>query len=355
MQHERQALTALAFSGVVGPRRFADLAEVFGTAEKIIQADRNQFCEIIGEKAGNKLYEAVDSFSFDQLEEIMLRKNMQLVTRADEDYPQRLKLIADPPLVLFYKGKYKPGEQPVALAVVGARKASAYGLTWAKKISCELADAGVHIVSGMAYGVDSEAHKGALLAKSATTAVLGCGADVCYPAGSTNLYAGIVDNGCVVSEYFPGSKPYPANFPARNRIISGLADAVFVVEAAAGSGTLITVDFALEQGKDIFALPGNVGQKNSEGTNRLIQQGAKLVTQTADILEEMDLCIVRQGEQLKDRDELIELIGQRILAFDDLLDESGLSVEALQSRLIMLELSGKISRQGNVIFLSSSR
>lgn len=354
MRHERQALTALAFSGVIGPRRYASLAEVFGTADKIIQANRSELCELLGEKIGSKLHNAIDSFDMLKAEAMLQSKGITALTLADLEYPERLRDIVDPPLVLFCKGKIADKAVP-SVAVVGARKATGYGLLNARKISREISLAGVHVVSGMAFGIDSEAHRGALEAGASTTAVLGCGVDVCYPSSNQKLYCNIIEHGSLISEFVPGTKPYAGNFPARNRIISAMADAVFVVEAAAGSGTLITVDFALEQGKDVFALPGNIGQTTSEGTNRLIQQGAKLITRADDILEELNLYFPGSLTATDNKDEIIEMIGQRILAFDDLLEESGLSVETLQSKLIILELEGKISRHGNVIFLSSNR
>ena len=353
MQHEKEALIALAFSGVIGPKRYAHLLDIFGAAENIIKATRTELCESLGVKVGDKVYDAIDGFNFSIIDTRLKTQGITALTLVDAQYPQRLKKISDPPLVLFCKGKTLH-DNARSIAIVGARKATGYGLLNARKIARELAEAGLLVVSGMAYGIDSEAHRGALEANGGTTAVLGSGVDVCYPASHVGLYNSIVLQGSVVSEFIPGTKPYAGNFPARNRIISALADSVFVVEAAAGSGTLITVDFALEQGKDVFALPGNVGQTNSEGTNRLIQQGAKLIIKAEDILEEYGLRNIQRVAP-SEEDALLNLIGQRLLAFDDLLYESGLSVEVLQSKLILLELAGKIVRQGDVVYLRSSK
>lgn len=214
------------------------------------------------------------------------KKGIGVITRTQKDFSRELLQFANPPCILYYYGDVSLLNEN-SVAVVGSRRASAYGIKNAKSFAAELCNWGLVVVSGLARGIDSAAHEGALLVSGKTIAVLGSGIDVVYPSENRNLYNKICEKGLVISEYPPGTKPLKANFPIRNRIISGLSQGVFVVEANIKSGSLITADCALEQGKDIFALPGPVNNANSMGTLRLIQNGAKLVIHAGDILEEL--------------------------------------------------------------------
>lgn len=217
----------------------------------------------------------------------MKEKNIQILTIKDEDYPYLLKQIYDPPSVIYIMGNKKILSQN-GIAIVGSRNCSLYGQKIAKYLSYQLAKKGIHIISGLARGIDTFSHMGTLQAKGKTIAVLGSGLDVIYPPENAKLAEKIVESeGCLVSEYIVGTKPLGEHFPARNRIISGLASGVVVVEASEKSGSLITVDFALEQGKNVYAVPGNINSPNSLGTNSLIKQGAKIVTNVEDILEDL--------------------------------------------------------------------
>lgn len=217
----------------------------------------------------------------------MKEKNIQILTIKDEDYPYLLKQIYDPPSVIYIMGNKKILSQN-GIAIVGSRNCSLYGQKIAKYLSYQLAKKGIHIISGLARGIDTFSHIGTLQAKGKTIAVLGSGLDVIYPPENAKLAEKIVESGgCLVSEYIVGTKPLGEHFPARNRIISGLASGVVVVEASEKSGSLITVDFALEQGKNVYAVPGNINSPNSLGTNSLIKQGAKIVTSIEDILEDL--------------------------------------------------------------------
>ena len=217
----------------------------------------------------------------------MKEKNIQILTIKDEDYPYLLKQIYDPPSVIYIMGNKKILSQN-GIAIVGSRNCSLYGQKIAKYLSYQLAKKGIHIISGLARGIDTFSHIGTLQAKGKTIAVLGSGLDVIYPPENAKLAEKIVESGgCLVSEYIVGTKPLGEHFPARNRIISGLASGVVVVEASEKSGSLITVDFALEQGKNVYAVPGNINSPNSLGTNALIKQGAKIVTSIEDILEDL--------------------------------------------------------------------
>lgn len=222
-----------------------------------------------------------------KINEIMIKNDIKIIDIYDADYPQNLREIYDPPITLYYRGKFRLSE--LSIAVVGSRKTTNYGAFSAKKLSYELAMRGVHIVSGLARGIDSIAHEGCLDAGGKTVAVLGCGPDYVYPPENAHLYDSILKSGgLILSEYPPGTPPLQYNFPARNRIISGISSGVLVVEAAKRSGSLITAGFALEQGREVFAVPGNIDCAYSRGTNQLIREGAKMVLEVNDILEEFD-------------------------------------------------------------------
>jgi DNA processing protein len=222
------------------------------------------------------------------LEEILAslaNKGIKTVTILDNHYPINLRRIYDPPPVLFYQGEWSAVDAQ-ALGIVGSRKATVYGQKVAEKLGRELAQAGFVIISGMARGIDSHAHRGCLEVAGRTVGVLGSGLDVIYPRENYKLAEQIKANGVLLTEFIPGTAPLAGNFPARNRIIAGLSLGVIVVEAAIKSGALITADFALEAGRDVFAVPGPITSPNSKGTHHLIKQGAKLVDQVGDILEE---------------------------------------------------------------------
>jgi len=216
--------------------------------------------------------------------EMTKNRGISMVCRESENYPERLRHIFLPPLLLYYYGELPKEEKPT-LAVIGARNCSVYGEEIARGFSGQLAMAGIQIVSGMARGIDSAAGRAAINEQGCAYAVLGSGVDICYPRENKLLYSCLQERGGVISEELPGTPPTSWNFPKRNRIISGLSDAVFVVEARENSGSLITVSYALEQGKEIFAVPGRIYEKLSEGTNRLIQEGAYLVREPEDILQ----------------------------------------------------------------------
>lgn len=213
------------------------------------------------------------------------RHQIGILTIQDAAYPQRLKAIAVPPLVLYYRGKLLPFDQLPAIAVVGSRKASAYGLTVAKRMGYQLGICGGTVISGAARGADTLALEGALSAGGPVAAVLGNGLDIVYPSEARRLYADIMAHGCLMSEFVPGTPPYGHNFPRRNRILSGLSLGIVVVEAPKQSGSLITAEHALEQGRDVYAVPGNVGLESCEGSNQLLQEGAGLVTCGWDVLQ----------------------------------------------------------------------
>ena len=232
----------------------------------------------------------------------MIRK----ITVDDKEYPKNLRNIYDPPKQLYVNGTLLDQDE-TAVALVGSRRATQYGLEACEKLAYELAVRGVTIVSGMARGIDSAAHRGALRAKGRTIAVLGSGHNNIYPPENEKLYHEIVRNGAVVTEFENDMPPLPENFPQRNRIISGLSLGVVVVEAARNSGALITANFALEQGREVFAVPGKISSATSSGTNELIKDGARLIQSADDIMEELSITEVRlvSGDGKGERDEKI--------------------------------------------------
>jgi len=285
--------------------------------------------------------------------ESLIRCDAEIITFNDRAYPELLRHIADPPLVLYCRGKLEPEEKRVA--VVGSRRATWYGLDMAKRLARELAEHGVTVVSGMARGIDSQAHKGALEAGGRTIAVLGCGIDKAYPPENRELMEKIMQNGAVISEYLPGTEPVRYNFPARNRIISGISLGVTIVEAGEKSGSLITADYALEQGREVFAVPGNINSHNSTGTNRLIRDGAKVVTCVGDILDELKVShdskntySVNKKSALMKLGKEEKTIAQRLLNgpvhLDVISRDCGISVQMASSILLMLELSGFVEQ-----------
>lgn len=235
------------------------------------------------EAYAEKITNVTDRVGLDKYLEYMKNNNIDIINIYEENYPDRLKKIYDPPVVLYVKGN-KEILNEKAMAIVGCRLCTKYGENVARKLAYNLSLNNINIISGLAKGIDSFAHRGSLKASGKTIAVVGCGLDRVYPNENKDLFNQIINQGgAIVSEYVIGTKPLARNFPRRNRIISGLSDGVIVVEAREKSGTLITVDFALEQGKDVYAIPGNIDNPNAYGTNDLIKQGAKVVTNIEDI------------------------------------------------------------------------
>ena len=218
----------------------------------------------------------------------LMEKGIGMVSMEQDDYPYKLRNIQNPPYVLYYIGRL-PCEKEKSVAIVGARGRSAYGAQMAHLLAKELSNHGVQVISGLAKGIDGDAHRGALNGRCDTFAVLGCGIDICYPKEHRYLYEEITIKGGIISEYPPGKPPNSINFPQRNRIIAGLSDCVVVMEAKEKSGSLITADFAIEQGKDVFALPGRITDSLSMGCNHLIKQGAGIIQSVEDFLKDLDI------------------------------------------------------------------
>ncbi len=271
----------------LGPIKIKELLKQYKTPENIWELDKNKLMQTkgIGENIANSILKKEYRENLEQYVKYMKKYNIGIITIEDKDYPKKLLHIYDAPAILYYKGDKKLLHTDI-IAMIGCRECSNYGKEVSIKFSYELAKKGITIISGMAKGIDSYSHIGCIKAGGKTIAVLGSGLDIIYPKENCLLYDEILSaKGLILSEYVIGTKPSKLNFPARNRIISGLSNGVIVVEAKGKSGTLNTVDFALEQGKDIFVVPGNITSTNSTGTNELIKQGASCVTGVEDILK----------------------------------------------------------------------
>lgn len=349
-----ELLIALNMIPMLGPRRISDITRAFKNMEDFLEADREELMQITG--ISGRLCEHIQKYRgrVDPAAEIAKAKRIgaKIITVSDKDYPELLKQIYDPPPVLYGLGDISTLKYN-AVAIVGTRKASAYGKNVAENFARELASAEINVVSGMARGIDSYAHKGAVDAGGPTTAVLGCGIDIVYPPENLNLMKKIMNFGCVVTSFPFGMRPLSSNFPARNRIISGISLGTLVVEAAQKSGSLITADFALEQGREVFAVPGSIMSPYSRGTHKLIKQGAKLVEDVGDILNElrMDTCCIGEdapekpdGSSLLEAERaLFDLIDFQPVHLEQLLERSGKTSGEINSIITRLELKGLIS------------
>ncbi len=272
------------------------------------------------------------------------KQDVRVVSLRDASYPLQLKLIPDPPLLLYLKGSLSLTGQ--ALAIVGSRKATFEGVNLAERIAETLSSLGVTVISGFARGVDSSAHRGALRGKGKTAAVFGCGIDICYPAENRHLYEEVAANGLLLTEYPPGERPMPGNFPARNRIIAGLSKGVLVIEASSRSGSLITARLALEYGREVLAVPGRVFDEEYKGANNLIKQGAKLVEDMEDIIASCfpDLQMKKEEKLAIDGEEdyIYSLMGLNRIHVEELAAKSGKEIRELLALLTRLEMKDLI-------------
>lgn len=342
---------------VIRPDKKCSLMAYYHTAENIFKAEKKELHQlgILSENEINMLAGKQKESQIQQIWEMLKTKDIRFCTSEEAEYPYRLLEIYDPPYGLFYKGRF-PEVNAVSLAIIGARACSHYGKEQSYYFASGLAGKGVQIISGLARGVDGFAHGGALHAHGRTFAVLGCGADVVYPPEHDRIYQEILAEGGIISEYPPGTAPYRWNFPRRNRLISGLSDGVLVIEARKRSGSLITVDSALEQGRDVFALPGRAGDSLSEGTNRLIKQGAALVDKPEDILEFYQIGFRKKIEK---RDLSLETAEKIVYAnlgleekhLDRLAQETGMGTGKLMEILLGLEEKGLVGQTGLHFYL----
>lgn len=337
----------------VGRVTFRKLAQHFGSPERALSASSLDLRTISG--LSDKVINEITTCSWREYAEQELAKaraaGIAVIIADDAAYPAALKNTPDPPLFLYVKGDIPQGD---GIAIVGTRKPTHYGLTVTRRISSELASAGLTIVSGLARGIDTQAHRGALAAAGRTIAVLGCGIDVAYPPENKSLMEDISRSGAVVTENPFGTQPESGYFPARNRIISGLSRGTVIIEAAEDSGSLITAKYAKEQGRKLFAVPGNIGAANSRGTNSLIRKGAVLVESTQDILQDLKIRTVgvikptdapRTLPTLtRDEEPVFRQITNEPKHIDILMKESCTTPSKISVLLVTLELKGLVKQ-----------
>jgi DNA processing protein len=331
-------LTLVPGLGGQGLRRL--LAE-FGLPERVIGAGRAALARHVGEQLAERILADGDAETVERTLAWATSADHTVITLADEAYPKQLLEIPDPPALLYVRGDLHLLGRP-SLAIVGSRNATPQGLANAESFARSFSAAGLTIVSGLALGVDAAAHRGALAGGSSTIAVLGTGIDVLYPPRNADLGEEIARRGALVSEFPLGATPVAASFPRRNRIISGLARGVLVVEAAISSGSLITARAAAEQGRDVFAVPGSIHSPLSKGCHALIKQGAKLVESAQDVLGELPQPPATPPESPVTDDALLDHMGYDPCNVDILCERSGLTVDKVSAILLQLELAGRI-------------
>lgn len=401
-------LTTLAGLSVQSQLR---LVRHFGSPEAVFRADPERFFEVEGLRQSEiKALKFRDTRRAENVLEDCRKYGIEIMTFEDARYPQRLRYIDAPPLVLYYKGALLPFDDLPVVAVVGARIGSRYGQAQASRLGYELSRCGAAVISGAAKGVDARALEGAIRGGSPVAAVLGNGLDIVYPQENKKLYEAVLASGCILSEYIPGTRPLGSNFPVRNRILSGLSLGTLVVEGSLKSGSLITAEWALEQGRDVYAVPGNLGEPCCEGSNRLIQEGASLVTCGWDILqnyqsrfpalrqyteeepveatpeqkpdsrketapeepvgsakipsnpekridnaEKRNYIDLQQAKESMTEQQalLMDILQQGRIHVDDLIAKSGLPAARVSASMTMLELKGYVSRQSGNWFVSN--
>lgn len=347
----------------IGASRCQKLLEHFGSPQAILEANLNELQHVagIGEYTARQIVSSRDKLDIEKEISRIEKQKVSIVTFSDDNYPANLKSIFDPPVVLYVKGKLLP-EDRIAIAMVGTRRPTTYGKMVAEKLSKELAEREVSVVSGLARGIDTSAHKGALSCGGRTIAVLGCGIDICYPPENRALFDEISERGAVVSEFPMGTRPEKMNFPMRNRIISGFSLGAVIVEAGSRSGALITAECALEQGREVFAVPGNIFNLGTKGTHSLIKQGAKLAERCEDIIEEIRClrdvlpvspAIKSLGEvKLSQEEERVyNLLSFEPIHIDLISKQSGLPINRISPVLMNLEIKGKIRQVAGKMFL----
>lgn len=384
----------------------------FGSPEEVFRADPECLSQVEGLRQSEiRALRFRDTRRAENVLEDCRKYGIEIMTFEDVRYPQRLRYIDASPLVLYYKGAMLPFDDLPVVAVVGAREGSRYGQVQANRLGYELSRCGGTVISGAAKGVDARALEGAIRGGSPVAAVLGNGLDIVYPQENKKLYEAVLASGCILSEYIPGTRPLGTNFPVRNRILSGLSLGTLVVEGTLKSGSLITAEWALEQGRDVYAIPGNLGEPCCEGSNRLIQEGAALVTCGWDILQNYQARFPAltqycesvptkgpleqktdkspgKGAEIRDQStqigsnpekridntqkrnyidlqqvkqtlsepqqRLMDILGSGRMHVDDLIAQSGLAAAQVSAAMTMLELKGLVTRQTGNIFASNA-
>jgi DNA processing protein len=342
----------------IGRVKIARLLEYFHSMENAWVATASELREAgLDTKTINSIVNSRPRIVPDAEMDKMDKHKVKAVVYTSPDYPQRLKEIYDYPPILYIRGAIKP-EDDYCLAIVGTRHATVYGRQVTEDIVDDLVRSNITIVSGLAKGIDSIAHRTALESNGRTIAVFASGLDIVYPAENVRLARAIIEQGALISEYPLGIKPKAEHFPRRNRIMSGISPGVLVVEAGERSGALITAEQALSQNREVFAIPGSILSPASKGTNWLLQQGAKLVRNHVDILEELNLAVVAQQLEMKEllpanemEIRLFKNLGTEPLHIDEICRQSGLDISAVSSTLTMMELKGMIKQIGYMNYI----
>jgi DNA processing protein len=343
----------------IGAVRFQRLLDRFGNAESAWGGTPAELAEAgLSLKLIERLVAMREKVDLSRIWDEIQAKKIQVLTWLDDTYPQRLKEIEQPPPVLYLRGEFT-AEDDWAVAIVGSRRVTPYGRQVTEEIASFLAASGVTVVSGLARGVDALAHKAALKAGGRTLAVLGSGVDRIYPPENRALAEQIFEQGAVLSDYAPGTPPEASNFPPRNRIISGLSMGVVVVEAGKTSGALITAEFAAEQGREVFAVPGNILAPQSKGTNKLIQQGALPLLSADDIMQALNLTRVGQHKAARKalpandvEAKLLDAMSEMPQHVDEIRNQTGLPVEKVSATLVMMELKGMVRQVGSMQYVA---
>lgn len=343
----------------IGAVRFKQLLDFFGSAQAAWEAPESGWLSAgIPQRAVNQFSQVKQQVDLDRVMEKINTGNVSVITWQDNEYPRRLKEIDQSPPVLFIRGTINV-EDDWAVAVVGTRRVTPYGRQVADELGRYLAQNGVTVVSGLARGVDAIAHQAALQAGGRTFAVLGSGVDVIYPPEHRKLAAEIIKQGAIISDYPIGTQPDGVNFPPRNRIISGLSLATVVVEAGDKSGALITAEFAVEQGRDVFAVPGSILAAQSQGTNRLIEQGARPLLKMSEILDTLKLEQIPEKQQVRklipltaDEQNLLACLSSEPVHIDQLCELTGLPIMRVSATLTMMELKGFVSQVGGMNYVA---
>lgn len=355
----------------IGVKKIELLLKFFGSAEAIfyaseeeLQTFRSKLCPPYLRFGINDIKAIIESRKPEKIHDDytkLIQNGIYFVTKEDEHYPAKLHNIYGAPFALYIKGRL-PVEEHKTIAIVGARKCSAYGGELAEYFAGELAARNIAVISGLAHGIDAHAHKGALAVNGRTYAVMGCGIDICYPRENIKLYMDMQAKGGIISEYAPGVIPTAGLFPMRNRIISGLADAILVIEARARSGSLITADMGLEQGKEIYAIPGRPTDPLSEGCNNLIKMGAKLVATADDILEELMPDFKAEEAKNKKINNFLELNEEIVYStlcleakhIEEIALSTGLTLQQTAEILMKLELYGLIKQTNKNFYIKKT-
>lgn len=343
----------------IGAVRLQALRDHFGDLSLAWQAPADVLRSAgLSPKLAERVVQIRASLNLEKYMSKLVAQGIQVLTWDDELYPRRLKEIDQPPPVLYMRGALK-AEDFWSVAVVGTRRVSAYGRQVADELAMFLANHGVTVISGLARGVDAIAHQAALKAGGRTIAVLGCGVDRIFPPENTQLAEKMMVSGAILSDYAPGTPPDAANFPPRNRIISGLSMATVVVEAGETSGALITAQFAVDQGRDVFAVPGNILAPQSKGTNRLIADGAHPMLSAQDLLDVLDLRRVTEQREVQKilpgnetEEKLLHVLSHEPMHMDDIRNLTGLPIERVSATLVMMELKGLVRQVGGMNYVA---